>query len=713
MERARRGDLMDRAALGDAQLVELYLRHREAMWRTAQRSLNGTAVGGVSAEDVVQQVVLELKVRGLPADRTAPAQAEAYLLRSVRSRAIDAVRKMKRSERLPDSDAFDPADPGAVDPLAAAEQDSFMRHCDRLLGRLTPNERFAFDDDRLARIIDEHLEYLGGDRDRPPSLATLRGDERHRAAALIELLEATWGADVPVPGAPPLDADPVHRTLLERRYREQVVRTLGQFELFGVNRGRAPRKHSFDRAYVSLAVARSGRGAEDEDELTGAGVDVASAFANHPRVLLRGGAGAGKTTLLRWLAVSSARDRPVSLWGDLVPFFLPLRQFARGPLPSVEQFPAATAKAAAHGMPRGWASELFRAGRALLLVDGVDELTSPRRAETRAWLEQLVSAYPQARYIVTTRPFAVAEDWLTGSGFVTFDLLSLSGKGVRDFLSAWHDAARSGHEGDADMLRWLDACEQGLAFGERRLDVRGGHRVACLKHLSRLAYVACYGDFRPLDPLAAMPNLRRLELIQNEVLRDLSPLRACRTLRTLELTGCPYVQDLSPLAATTVEHLALHMMRADLGTLRGARLRGLTIRDPGLEHGLHLLPADLPLRELTLRNLPHSRNLLGVERWRSLERLSVRGVPRAEEVEALAGLPGLRHLVLHAPESADGLARLQALPSLRRLDLDEVPRSEREAVLTALRGRPDLDVRLAGPVAATAPAPLRPGGRGA
>ena len=141
----QRGDLLGRAALGDAQLVELYLRHREAMWRTAQRGLNGTAVGGVSAEDVVQQVVLELKVRGLPADRTAPAQIEAYLLRSVRSRAIDAVRKMKRSERLPDADAFDPVDPGAVDPLTAAEQDSFMRHCDRLLGRLTPNERFAFE----------------------------------------------------------------------------------------------------------------------------------------------------------------------------------------------------------------------------------------------------------------------------------------------------------------------------------------------------------------------------------------------------------------------------------------------------------------------------------------------------------------------------------------------------------------------------------------
>ena len=38
-----------------------------------QRILKGAAVGGVSAEDVVQQVMLELKERGLPPDRGAPA----------------------------------------------------------------------------------------------------------------------------------------------------------------------------------------------------------------------------------------------------------------------------------------------------------------------------------------------------------------------------------------------------------------------------------------------------------------------------------------------------------------------------------------------------------------------------------------------------------------------------------------------------------------
>jgi RNA polymerase sigma factor (sigma-70 family) len=131
--------------LDDARLVELYLRHRGLMWRTAQRVLEGAAVGGVSADDVLQQVVLELKERGLPPDRTAPSQEQAYVLRCVRSRAIDAIRKAKRCEPL-DLETFDPVDLAAVDPLLAAEQTSLLQRCDELAGHLTTNERIAFEE---------------------------------------------------------------------------------------------------------------------------------------------------------------------------------------------------------------------------------------------------------------------------------------------------------------------------------------------------------------------------------------------------------------------------------------------------------------------------------------------------------------------------------------------------------------------------------------
>ena len=165
------------------------------------------------------------------------------------------------------------------------------------------------------------------------------------------------------------------------RYARAVADALGQFELFGVTRGRKPRRHTFDK-YVTLAVARRTRAVPDDDDdgLTGVGIDVANALVDNPRVVIRAGAGAGKTTLLQWLAAKVA-DRTAWTQDGYLPFFVPLRQFAQDSqeLPAPEELPAIIARMVAGEMPAGWAGAGSpRAGR-LLLVDGVDELPPDRR----------------------------------------------------------------------------------------------------------------------------------------------------------------------------------------------------------------------------------------------------------------------------------------------------------------------------------------------
>lgn len=249
------------------------------------------------------------------------------------------------------------------------------------------------------------------------------------------------------------------------RYAGAVADALGQFELFGVTRGRRPRRHTFDK-YVSLAVARRTRGVPDDDEdgLTGVGIDVANALVDNPRVVIRAGAGAGKTTLLQWLAAKVAER---TLWtGDgYLPFFVPLRQFAqdRLQLPAPEELPAIVARMVAGEMPPGWASRRLASGRALLLVDGVDELPPERREAARRWLGELVTAYPQVRYVVTSRPPAIEEDWLADDGFVPFDLLTLSGQGIQDFLARWHEAAAEEYGGEPGAADWLATCRRELS----------------------------------------------------------------------------------------------------------------------------------------------------------------------------------------------------------------------------------------------------------
>src|SRR5262249_43433880 len=158
--------------------------------------------------------------------------------------------------------------------------------------------------------------------------------------------------------------------------------------------------------------------------------------------------------------------------------------------------------------------------------------------------------------------------------------------------------------------------------------------------------VRCLGDLRPIDPLAAIPNLTTLELVQNEVVRDLSPLATCPHLRDLRLTHCQLIRDLSPLARTTIEHLQLHFLlpphlATPAATLAGAGLRARPIRNRRPNTGLHPLPADLPLTELTIDNTEHDRNLTGITRWPTLTQVTATGVPTAAELTELAVLPQL------------------------------------------------------------------------
>lgn len=266
-------------------------------------------------------------------------------------------------------------------------------------------------------------------------------------------------------------AAPPEEPPFEPRYLEHVARTFGRFELFGVNRGREPSKQNFDESYISLTVARTsdpdagGAPGDEEEELTGAGVAVSNALSGRKRVILRGSAGSGKTTLLSWLAANGAAGRltgETGPWGEVVPYVVRLRDFTNRPLPKVEELPGVTAPAIDGERPAKWATATFTSGRALLLVDGVDELTAERRVEVQAWIEGLVDAYPEARYVVTVRPFAVPTRWLGQApyDFDGFDLLPLSAKGIRDFLYCWHEAAK--HEQDEARREWLDQCRVGL-----------------------------------------------------------------------------------------------------------------------------------------------------------------------------------------------------------------------------------------------------------
>jgi predicted NACHT family NTPase len=75
-----------------------------------------------------------------------------------------------------------------------------------------------------------------------------------------------------------------------------------------------------------------------------------------------------------------------------------------------QDFTLAVGAHIAHEMPPGWVHKLLRAGQALILVDGVDEMPEGQRERVRTWLADLVQTFHAARFVVTSRPVAVGED---------------------------------------------------------------------------------------------------------------------------------------------------------------------------------------------------------------------------------------------------------------------------------------------------------------
>ncbi|MGW3943429.1 NACHT domain-containing protein [Streptomyces phaeochromogenes] len=250
------------------------------------------------------------------------------------------------------------------------------------------------------------------------------------------------------------------------RYGHYVVNTYSRLRLFGVDDfgERERNEWPLDMTYLSLEVVdvAEERVSVTRDPIGGFswarecgqtdGVRrVEQAFAGRNRIFVRGPAGCGKTTLIQWLAVTAARNdfpQELSHFNGRVPFVLMLRHLIRDAyaLPQPGEFLARM------GMPRaappGWVEHLLDTRRAILLIDGVDEVPIARRDEVLTWLRQLMMTWDDIPYVITARPDSVPEGWLRPHGFDEFALRQMGREDVRTFIGKWHDAMCSTYEND-------------------------------------------------------------------------------------------------------------------------------------------------------------------------------------------------------------------------------------------------------------------------
>lgn len=231
-------------------------------------------------------------------------------------------------------------------------------------------------------------------------------------------------------------ARPIHVPLREirQRYYEYLAHECGSISLEGlpVDEGLSERRLSLRQIYVPLAfgpmrgqplsikkparrVAPPSEGdvAHREDDLA-ASVSLPDLLASNPRLALLGAPGCGKSTVLKRIAMGYSSEEVRELEGELlpeadcVPLFVRCRQLdglARQPFREILSAIAARAEIAdEQGAFDALVDEALHSGRALVLIDGLDEIADA--SDRSAFVQQLrifLSTHAAVRVIVTSR----------------------------------------------------------------------------------------------------------------------------------------------------------------------------------------------------------------------------------------------------------------------------------------------------------------------
>ncbi|MFK4065004.1 NACHT domain-containing protein [Streptomyces sp. NPDC029674] len=467
----------------------------------------------------------------------------------------------------------------------------------------------------------------------------------------------------------------------EERYASYITARHGTLTIYGLDVYAGTSEWPLDTAYLSLEATRERPGEG------GTQVAAERVLAQHDHVLLRGVAGSGKTTLVQWLAVTAA-DRTYEhglthLIGR-VPFVLPMRRIVRpgSELPMPGEFLTAVGCLVAGEQPPGWVERVLRAGRGVLLIDGMDEISEDRREAAKRWLRELTRYFPGNLCLVTTRPSAVPDKWLDPTGFAELTLSPMARDDVATFVRRWHRAAGADESVGAALLQSVRAASELNRLATNPLMCG----MLCALHRERRGFL-------PQDRKSLYEAALTMLLERRDVERDVMAVR---------LPFAIQIQLLQKLAWWLIRNSRSEMDRSDTVRILGEAapamnldgggedvyrwllLRSGLLREPaeGRVHFLHrtfqdYLGARLAVQELDFDLLV---NNAGRTEWEDVILLAVAHA-RPKEAEQM-----LRRLVTSDPSAGtDGTARGKLLAAAALPYAAEVAPAVRQLVEEGIR----------------------------
>jgi formylglycine-generating enzyme required for sulfatase activity len=162
-------------------------------------------------------------------------------------------------------------------------------------------------------------------------------------------------------------------------------------------------------------------------------------------LVLLGHPGSGKTTQLRRLALSLVRGQlaELGLASDLIPVFVPLRKLQPGDA-SLADLVQRLLSDGNTGFGAAFAAWLWKRGRLLLLIDGLDEVAKERRAEVSEWIEVVSRGKKGNVPVVTCRHEGYTRTARLGPEFLGLSLMPLTNEQAHSLVRRWHAAVALG-----------------------------------------------------------------------------------------------------------------------------------------------------------------------------------------------------------------------------------------------------------------------------
>ena len=188
------------------------------------------------------------------------------------------------------------------------------------------------------------------------------------------------------------------------------------------------------------------------------------------KFVILGAPGSGKTTLMSYFAVKLAQKQSQDLGLepelDWLPILIKIRDFVKdldkGILEHIRVF--AQTNMTLENLPTGFFEHWLEDGRALILLDGLDEVAEAgKRQQVVKRIEAFLGNFQQNLAIITSRPVGYRRDFFTAE-FPHYQMQSFDDDKISTFLDNWYNSRF------ADRLqaqRWKESLKKALGENDR------------------------------------------------------------------------------------------------------------------------------------------------------------------------------------------------------------------------------------------------------